>query len=355
MPFKPILYRLLFLLQAHHLFRYFFRQRLIILTYHGFTDSVDHRESWNYDGKHVWIRNFEEQIRYLAKHYRPVSLPQWLSSIQIEGRELPYSVIVTFDDGYASNYRLAYPILKKYGVPATVFVATEFAGEGNFLWTDRLEYAVLNCAPQIYSVPPDGSAPIEADCRTPEAALASLTSLKTRLKRLEPSEREKIMRAVESALGCRLTAQNAAPEYRPLEWRQMKAMTAGGLVSIGSHTHSHVILSHCGGEEVRRELIQSRELIEKHTGSKCDLFCYPNGQAGDFNTATREALIEMGFACGLTTVEGMNHRLTDIYSLKRVGVGNQTDGIEFVMTLSGIKWLFSGLKARLKRVIRANG
>jgi peptidoglycan/xylan/chitin deacetylase (PgdA/CDA1 family) len=352
MNLKSLLFRLFFFLQIHHLSRHLLRHKLFILTYHGFTENPDRGNGWNDDGKHVWIRNFEAQIKYLMKYYRPVSLSRWLEEAKNGGRRLPYSVVLTFDDGYRSNYSLAFPILKKYGVPATIFLATDFVAQHHFLWTDRLEYAVLNCAPGQYPLDlRDGAAAIPVDCRSRDGAIASLKNLKSLLKKMAPSRRDSCLEKIEALLGRPLTAQNTSPEYAPLDWNHLKEMASEGLVSFGSHTHSHAILSRCGEAEVRTELARSRDLIEKNTGAESRLFCYPNGQAGDFNESTRKALVEGDFSCGLTTVEGVNDRLSDAYELKRVGVRDQTDFIEFAMTLSGIKWFFSEMKARLKKSV----
>jgi peptidoglycan/xylan/chitin deacetylase (PgdA/CDA1 family) len=84
--------------------------------------------------------NFAAQVDWLVRnHYHVIRLAQLAA--YLEGREpLPQrSVVITFDDGYESVYRHAYPVLRKYGVPATLFVYTDFIGAGDALSWSQLQ------------------------------------------------------------------------------------------------------------------------------------------------------------------------------------------------------------------------
>ena len=75
--------------------------------------------------------NFAAQMEWLAKNdYRVIKLSQ--ISGYLEGKEPlpPKSVVITFDDGYESVYKFAFPVLRKLGLPATMFVYTDFVGAG---------------------------------------------------------------------------------------------------------------------------------------------------------------------------------------------------------------------------------
>ena len=84
---------------------------------------------------------FAEQMRYLKREgYHVVSLPEFVDWLQLK-RQLPRkSVVLTFDDGYQSFREYAYPVLKKLGFPATLFVYTDYVGTGrNALSWDQLK------------------------------------------------------------------------------------------------------------------------------------------------------------------------------------------------------------------------
>lgn len=84
--------------------------------------------------------SFEAQMAWLVRNgYRVIRLAE-LSAFLAGQRPLPQrAVVLTFDDGYESFYRHAYPVLKKYGLPATVFVYTDFLGGGDALTWPQMQ------------------------------------------------------------------------------------------------------------------------------------------------------------------------------------------------------------------------
>ena len=124
-----------------------------------------------------------------------------------------------------------------------------------------------------------------------------------------------------------------------MDWDQVQTMVESGLVSVGSHTVSHLILSRCSPERVTWELRESRDLIERKTSERCRFFCYPNGAAGDFNAQTMEQLAADGYECGLTTVPGLNGKSNDALELQRFGAPG--DLAQFSATVSGVRKVLS--------------
>ena len=109
--------------------------KVIVLNYHKI------------DNMHISLsvkpEDFERQMKYLAEHNFHSITPQELYAALVDGAELPENpVLITFDDGYMDNYTNAYPILKKYGLKATMFVITGFldrAQPGYFTWGQAAE------------------------------------------------------------------------------------------------------------------------------------------------------------------------------------------------------------------------
>jgi len=90
-----------------------------ILTYHNFTKDEGSSYSIN-------IIEFEKQMNYLATHnYSVISLSELLKGLK-NGQLPPKPVVITIDDGFKSTFTLAYPVLKKYNFPATLFIYTDF-------------------------------------------------------------------------------------------------------------------------------------------------------------------------------------------------------------------------------------
>ena len=88
-----------------------------ILAYHGI-------DSYPTNSYTVKLDNFEDQMKYLEENYHVISLLDYLKILENNVIYLPNTVVVTFDDGFKNFYNLAYPILKKYQIPATCFVIT---------------------------------------------------------------------------------------------------------------------------------------------------------------------------------------------------------------------------------------
>ena len=84
-------------------------------------------------------------MQYLHGHYECLPLDEALSRLR-QGQLSRPTACVTFDDGYLSNRTIGQPILERFGIPATVYVATSFIGTGATLWTTRLEYAFAQTA-----------------------------------------------------------------------------------------------------------------------------------------------------------------------------------------------------------------
>ncbi len=93
-------------------------QRVPVLIYHDFWEyASDDRKGF------TSIESFAAEMEYLHNNgYRVISLKKLINHME-SGEALPEkAVVITFDDGYKSNYTLAYPILKKYNMPATIFL-----------------------------------------------------------------------------------------------------------------------------------------------------------------------------------------------------------------------------------------
>src|SRR4030042_2492025 len=99
-----------------------------ILTYHNFTTEEG-------DSYKINITNFEKQMDYLAaNNYSVISLSELLKGLRVG--QLPLKpVVITIDDGFKSTFTLAYPVLKKYNFPATLFLYTDFIEKNSYSLT----------------------------------------------------------------------------------------------------------------------------------------------------------------------------------------------------------------------------
>jgi Polysaccharide deacetylase len=115
--------RVLHGLGALALIRQINRHHTVILAYHGVLTGSDTRYSYlNYN--FICAELFERQIRHICRKYRPISLSRLIAALEQNERPPDRAIVITFDDGFANNYSVAFHILQKYSVPFTVFLTT---------------------------------------------------------------------------------------------------------------------------------------------------------------------------------------------------------------------------------------
>jgi peptidoglycan/xylan/chitin deacetylase (PgdA/CDA1 family) len=297
-------------------FRYLNRRKSAILMYHGFTDL----DSFDGIGNefHMAAREFEKQLSFLSRHHQAVSLEEIVQHCEGKLRLPDNAVALSMDDGYRGVYDFAFPLLKQYGIPATVFTTTDFVDQQAFLWHDRVHYCLerTDC-PQVELTV--GAASLALDLSSAEAKRSSAHRLLEAMKALGLRARDGVLDVLEKETGRRLGGSEPAPaHFQPLSWPQVDEMLDSGLVAFGSHTKSHAIVSQCSPSERIQELAGSRAILEERTGRSCTLFCYPNGAVNDFSDTTREWVLNSGYRCGLTTVAGLVTSGVDVFTLPRV-------------------------------------
>jgi peptidoglycan/xylan/chitin deacetylase (PgdA/CDA1 family) len=280
---------------------------------------------------------FDRQVALLKRRYRIISLEAALEMIAGKRPVEPYSVVITFDDGYADNATRALPILRKHTAPAAVFVTTGFVDRREPLWFDRLEYALRHCEAAKIDLHHDGwSETISA--ATEKERAAALKMLKPLCKRRGMAFTNAVCEQVEARGGARLAdVLDDEDHYAPLTWDQARELVDHG-VSIGAHTVNHEVLGVRDATTVVRELTEARRTIEERLGRPCDLFCYPNGQYGDFNEMTEREARSAGYRCALVTIPGFVDVGDNPFALKRLVIGD--DKYDMLATLSGVRdWL----------------
>jgi peptidoglycan/xylan/chitin deacetylase (PgdA/CDA1 family) len=250
----------------------------------------------------ISAEDLEVHLRYIREGFNPMRLDTLLGMLVAGETPPPRSVILTVDDGYKDFLEVAYPVLRRYEVPATVFVVSKFMRGGFWLWFDRLRYAFDNAAPQDFKViGPDG--PVRFRLDSLESRSATWSSVMTRCLRLAPEERNAYVAACEAAAGVEVPE---APfgEFAPLSREDIEQMDPR-IVEIGSHTRTHPILSRCSDADVTAEIAGSKAEIEAAIGRRVSTFCYPNGLSGDFDPRAERAVDEAGYLGAVTAYGGL--------------------------------------------------
>lgn len=218
-------------------------------------------------GEDMPVREFEALMRWLRDNTRVIALTRMVEAIR-ENQPLGagLEVALTFDDGLASQYRLAYPVLRELGLPATIFVCPELIEHGRWLWNHdaRARWRRLDAGRRAEMARRIGAP--TADATGVIAWLKSLPSA-TRIQACEQLR--------QSTPDFQPTLDEAAA-YDMMTWAQLAEMDPQ-CITIGSHTLSHPILPTLDDASLEREIADSRTQLEQRLGRSVPLFCYPNG------------------------------------------------------------------------------
>jgi peptidoglycan/xylan/chitin deacetylase (PgdA/CDA1 family) len=250
-----------------------------------------------------------------------------------EWREVPpRAVAVTFDDGYEDTFTHAFPIVRRYEIPVTVYLATGLIGRDGSMFNDRIGMAVrATCRTEIHPLPDLGPFAL----RTPGERQVALHRILEFLKRRRPEERDALTSEIMHALG---VAADGGP--RMLRWEQVVEMHAAG-IDFGGHTVHHPILSSLPADEAGREIAESKRMIEDRLQAPARHFAYPNGTAQDFDPTTEELVARAGYASATSTIFGVNTASTDRYALRRGGPWEE-DAATFTAKLWWYRWRGDG-------------
>lgn len=184
--------------------------------------------------------DFEAQMNYLSSHGYVTITPDELYSGLNGELELPKKpVLITFDDGYADNYANAFPILKYYGMRATIFVIPAFVG--------------------VYK------------------------------------------------------------NY--LTWDELREMADNG-ISIESHTMNHFKLEELPDDDIRSELLNSKQILEEKLGYDVEFLAYPTGT---YNLHIAGIAKEVGYKGAFTIKYGNVDLGSNFYALERVPIFNSAE------------------------------
>ena len=281
---------------------------------------------------------FASQMKYLAKFYNVVSIEDVVNAVQMRGRLPKRAVLITFDDAYYDFEEIAWPILKKYGLTATVFVPTAYPDNPKLsFWWDRLHRAIMSSQQTQLRFPEIGTVSIE----TPSDRFGVLNSLYDVLKKLP---HEHAMQSVDDI--CSELNYNDNGHKGILGWEALRRLVNEG-VSLGPHTQTHPILTQLSPKEVRDEIRGSIKDLEREIGEIPPVFCYPNG---NFDNHTTEILKDEGILLAFTTIDGHNKlNRGNLLCLQRTGITRKTSLFIFRLRLLRIFSYLDRLRHRSNR------
>jgi peptidoglycan/xylan/chitin deacetylase (PgdA/CDA1 family) len=259
---------------------------------------------------------FEAQMRYVAAHWNVVSSWDLVRALR-EDYTLPRrALVITFDDGYRCFLDTAMPVLRRLGLPVTIFVPTGFPDEpGKLFWWDELHRALLLTErPPAEALHLGANGHVQAVEDRVCSAQYIYKEMVSRMERMEEGEARRLLDAI-------IEWSGVEPNRRPhmLTWQELQSLESEG-VAVGPHTRSHIILSQATPERISEEVAGSWADLRRRMMMPLPIFCYPNGKPHAINRTVAGAVKQSGLAGAVTMVAGLNRiGRTNPYLMRRVG------------------------------------
>ena len=294
----------------------------------------------------------ENSLSWLSRYYRFVSLADAVEMITGRIPLQPYSLVLTFDDGYRNNLKHALPILRRYKAPAAFFVVTGHIEQRKPFWFDRLDYVLQHAAVDGRQVQ-IGQTNVSLQARDRASLRVSYKRLRDVAKGIERPDHEMVREleglaaSLERECGRKLADIFADDDWSVvLTWKEIHD-SGGEDAIIGSHTVDHVRLGLVDHQTCGAQLVQSKQAIEEHLGKPCLYLCYPSGS---FTEPVAQRARACGYEAALTSEEGTNQVGDNPMTLRRLGLSESESMIELLYDVSGLTLFLSRWVARLRRL-----
>ena len=317
------------------------RNKAIILMYHRVLSKKEILENYSQDGIVVKCETFEKHMKYIKNNFKILSLLEFIEHFQ---KRIPFetkSCLITFDDGWKDNFQNAYPLLKEIGIPAVIFLTTDFVGTKEQFWQERVMELLLglydaagsdsNVTTRLMREFPDTD--IESILKCERGSLKDgISGYISFLKGKSKEEIEKITQRLADLTGKWDSGKTTEEAF--MDWDEIRIMTKNR-ISFGSHGKSHAILTRLQKREIEKEALESKERIEEKLGTSICAFSYPNG---DYSEQVLDIVRNAGYRLAFSTESGTHSAADNPYKIRRINIhGDMTNSIPmFLARVAGL-------------------
>jgi peptidoglycan/xylan/chitin deacetylase (PgdA/CDA1 family) len=292
--------------------------QLLVLMYHRVLPVEHPDRATEQPGMYVSPKTLGMHLDILKRHFALVHLDDWVRASRA-GKAVPSrACALTFDDGWRDNFEFAFPVLQAHGAPATIYLLSDLVGTHYRFWPNTLAALLVDgggadgvkrwpeaLKREVAAVVGPGVPDLPLSIDAIDAVIARCKSAFTDLELL--------------AMLAEITppAADTTASRDLMNWEEIRQMAASGLVRFGSHTRTHLRLeARIEPETLRKEICESRAIIERALGTEVSAFCYPNGEL----CPEALGLVRDTYATAVTTEHGWNGVRLDPHLIRRVGV-----------------------------------
>jgi len=297
--------------------------RACILCYHRIHPNSKFDKYTYPNGNIISESAFNDQMKLLSNEYDVISIDDMSNHLLSSSND--FKVAITFDDGYKDNLTIALPILKKYNIPATIYIVTRFPEGDTWMWWNEIWDCLINIKKldicfmgklKIYKI---------ASINNKKKCFLELVKW---ILSLEVEDQKKLMTKISGN-----SKRRQYPELC-LNWNDIKHLDSNRLITIGAHTHSHHQLKNLSYKRSFYEIKKSKEILEGKLSHKIGHFAYPFGGVNDFSKKDSRIVRLCGFDTAVTTIKKPINRY-DRHSIPRILIQDYMSENGFKAVLSG--------------------
>jgi peptidoglycan/xylan/chitin deacetylase (PgdA/CDA1 family) len=303
---------------------------------------VYHRFSRQPRARYISSQQFAEQMEFLvANEITVLPLTDIVRGLT-SGGSLPRNVVaLTVDDGYSDFYDIAFPILQRFALPATIFVPTDFVDGRVWLWPDLIRHILGNTRASSVTWSA-GRAQQTLPLGGAEQIENAWSAIAEHCLQLDSAERRPFIFALAGRLGVPIPAV-PDEDHRPLSWEQLRHVSRHG-IEVGAHSCSHPRLALESPQRQIREITECKARLEEMLQRPARHFCYPHGGRFDYNLQSKALVKAAGYESAAVCFED-GHPVRDVLELRRYSIGESI--LDFQKAVYGWRLLRSRITSTM--------
>lgn len=305
-------------------------QRLLILGYHGI--SLEDEHLWR-PGLFISPEVFASRMEAISRmNCKVLPLDEALNHLQA-GSLPPLSVVITFDDGFCDFYSCAYPILKQFGYPATVYQTTYYSLWNKPVFNLICPYLLWKGSGKMIEADPVIGRPGLFDLRTEQGRSSANSEILsfTRSANLSPAERHRLAATLADSVGEDYQKISNKRLLHLMNRSELSQLAREG-VDIQLHTHRHRVPR--DKNLFFKELADNVNFLKEIGQPQANHFAYPSGE---YREECFAWLAEFGVRSATTCNTGLVNSRSNLMCLPRFIDDPQISGLEFEAWLCGLR------------------
>jgi len=300
------------------------RQRAVILMYHRVLTPNEMHRSGSHPAMIVESQTFADQMAVIKQRFKVLSLEEFTARLE---QKIPFedsSCLITFDDGWRDNFTNALPILRRYELPAVVFLPVNFIGEKRLFWQESLVHLLVLAMDATRREPVRKARLCQVLDPVGLGHVLDILDADPRSHVIEGISRNRagwtssVIDSTLSQLRQELGVENGDIQGTDsfLSWEQVAEMTRQSVI-FGGHGAEHQLLSEMPVDAAREDIKISKEVIDLRCKAEVPTFSYPRG----FRTPQVVELVKAaGFRLAFIANGGRVSSVDDPFTLRRINI-----------------------------------